>query len=152
MIPEISGVFETIDSYRYSITVGILLLYFVPMFFPVGWNAVSATWQYAAAIMFFLAVGMILVRDVWPPVYRLFGGGFSRTEKDRMATAILRGAKKAADDENPEPPFKFSLEVLDSEDDIETYIAQDFAASECTVKDNHVVVTAEGLEALKSQI
>ena len=99
MIPDFSDVLTTIEQYRYSIIVGIALLYFAPLLFPVGWEMASATWRYASAVMFFLSAGMILSRDLWPKVKQLFGIGVN---KRQVSLKILKACKK----EGGEPPFE----------------------------------------------
>lgn len=147
MIPDLSTVFETINQYRYSITVGIALLYFVPMFFPVGWQAASATWQYAAAIMFFLSVGMILTRDVWPSVKQLFGFGVN---KKKVSIKILKACKEK--DENP--PFEVKFPEVDAEEEKVKELVDDFLShDECRISDsNTLIVTEKGLKKLKGNI
>lgn len=146
MIPDLSSVFRTIEQYRYSVTVGIALLYFAPMFFPVGWQAASATWQYAAAIMFFLSVGMIISKDLWPKLKQLFGFGVN---KRKVSLKILEACKN----QGGEPPFEFSISSVDiDEEKIKDLVDGHLSHDECRISEQTLIVTEAGLKRLKENI
>jgi hypothetical protein len=147
MIPDLSTVFDTINQYRYSITIGIALLYFAPLLFPVGWEMASATWQYAAAIMFFLSVGMILSRDLWPKVKQLLGIGVN---KRQVSLKILKACKK----EGGEPPFELEISSVGvDEEKIKDLVDGHLSHDECRFSSEQtLVVTEAGLKKLKENI
>jgi len=70
--PNISNVFSTVESYKYSTAVGLFLLYFVSLIFPVGWETASTTWQFCIGVLFFLSLGMIIVKDLFPWLKKIY--------------------------------------------------------------------------------
>lgn len=147
MIPDLFTVFNSIKKYRYSITVGIALLYFAPMLFPVGWEAASATWRYGVATMFFLSVGMILSRDVWPKVKQLLGIGVN---KRQVSLKILEACKN----QGGEPPFELKISSVGvDEDKIKDLVDGHLSHDECRISSKQtLVVTEAGLKRLKKNI
>jgi hypothetical protein len=146
--PDLDSTFRTIEYYRHSITTGLLLLYLAPFFFPLGWETVSATWSYVSGLLFFLSLGMIIVRDVWPWVQNKLGIGF--TEDSEKAKLIIQKCKE----KGGEPPFS-----LEPEDFDEFERAVDFCRSALNpddevsiITEKKIVITAKGLQRLKEQL
>jgi len=73
LLPDIETYFETVDEYRYSITVSLFVLCGTIYLFPatIGLSGVIGTTSYAIGIttllsMFSVSVAIIIVRDFWP--------------------------------------------------------------------------------------
>lgn len=147
MIPNFSDVLTTIEQYRYSIIVGIALLYFAPLLFPVEWEMASATWRYASAVMFFLSAGMILSRDLWPKVKQLLGIGVN---KRQVSLKILKACKK----EGGEPPFELKISNVDiGEEKIKELVDGHLSHDECRISSEQtLIVTEAGLKRLKENL
>lgn len=147
MVNNFSTLFNSIKKYRYSITVGIALLYFAPMLFPVGWEAASATWRYGVAVMFFLSVGMILSRDFWPKIKQLFGFGVN---KRKVSLKILEACKNQGGD----PPFELKISNVGvGEEKIKNLVDGYLSHDECRISSKQtLIVTEAGLKRLKENI
>jgi len=154
MIPNIPKLFRTIELYRHSIAVGLLL--FCGIVFgaihvfslPVQWGAVYSIPGYVTIIAFFLSSGMIIVRDVWPFMRSVFGWDLSEEEKRQAATEILGGARMQSKEKGEDLPFK--VEVTSKEK--KNFIKYNFEKTECRIEGDRAVVTEDGLEALKKYI
>lgn len=153
-MPNIPKFFQTVESYRYSITVALLLLsgalYYALRVFPsipIGWGSLMTTPGYVVAALFFLSLGMILVRDVWPGFRQLVGLDLTKDEKKQVATEILKSCQTEAK-QGQEPPFRVSLR----HEEKQKFVTYNFEGTECRVEDDEVVVTESGLEALKEYI
>jgi len=72
MLPNFASIFETIDEYRYTIAIGLLLMCLVPFHFPVGWNTITPVWTFSAAALFSLSVARIFVVDAVPYLKKKF--------------------------------------------------------------------------------
>lgn len=150
-LPKISKFFKTIEIYRYSITVGLFLLYITPYFFPVGWETVGATWEFVAGIMFFISVGMILVNDFWPWFEETIGCGVRGEDKKKIATKMIEMCKESDSD----APFR--LYISDIGEDIDNGLIRKFVKgnmydSECRIDDDSIIVTEKGVKALGDYI
>jgi hypothetical protein len=142
-LPNLSGFLKALETYRYSITVGLLLLFVAPQFFPLSWEGVGATWTFSAGLMFFLSVGMIVVRDAWPPVKQLFGIG---VDAEQVALEIAAICESTADG----PDFEISLkDVPVSNEDIKEFVADYFEHGEGSIEENKIIVTEAGLKRLE---
>jgi hypothetical protein len=145
-LPRISGFFETLETYRYSVAIGLLLLYFAPYLFPLGWESVGATWSFSAGFMFFLSLGMILTRDVWPALKRAVGMGI---DVKQASKAILTACKEKGGN----PSFEIKYENLQlSESKIREFIKDHLEHGEALIKENSFVITKRGLKKLKENI
>ena len=154
MIPNIPKLFRTIELYRHSIAVGLLL--FCGIVFgavhvfslPVEWEAIYTIPGYVTIIAFFLSTGMIIVRDGWPFVRSLFGWDLCEDEKKQVATEILGASRMQSKERGKSLPFE--VEVRD--DEKKDFIRYNFEKTECRIDGDRVVVTEDGLEALKKYI
>lgn len=150
-IPDFSSIFSTIENFRYSITIGLLMLYFAPTLFPVGWTTVSATWQYASGLMFFLSLGMIISRDFWPWFRELVGLGMDKIRRKKISSQILRACKESDQENTP-----FIIKISDVGDidngDIRNFVDRYVSDEECKIDDDSLVVSESGLKTLKSHI
>lgn len=148
MIPDFRSTFATIESYRYSITTGLFLLFLAPFFIPVTWGGASSTWQFAAGLMFFLSFGMILTRDVWPWIRSLAGWCLNQEERAEVASRIIEKAKQLNEEKSEDPPFRIEAES----DDEKKFIKYSFEKKDCRVEGDEIVVSATGLDALKGHL
>lgn len=152
MFSSFPSIFETVEHYRYSITIGVGLLFFAPMLFPFEWAAVSVTWRYAVGATFFLSVGMIITRDVWPFFQRKVWGRTRRQEYN-YAEVVVRHCKEMGGD----PPFEINLSSFENED-IDKELLVEFlrAVTETDesvrLQDRTIIVTEEGLDTLKTYL
>lgn len=154
MVPDIPKIFRTIELYRHSITVGLLVfcgiaLYAIYAFsLSIGWEAVYSIPVHVTIIVFFLSFGMIVVRDIWPFFRSLLGWDLSEDEKKRAATEIL-GASQIQSKKVGE---NFPLEVEVESEAKKDFIRYNFEKNESRVEGNRVIVTEDGHEALKEYI
>jgi len=148
MLPDFQSTFRTIESYRYSITVGLFLLFLAPFVLPIGWGGASSTWQFAAGLMFFLSFGMIITRDVWPLIRRMMGWSLSEEERAAAAMRVIEEAKRQNEEEGQEPPFRITVE----DERIKEFITYNFEAASCRIEGDEVVVTRAGLQQLRKHI
>jgi len=152
MFSSFPSIFETVENYRYSITIGLGLLFFVPMFIPIGWSTVSTTWHYGMGAMFFLSVGMIITRDVWPFFQRTVWGR-TRTQEQTYAEAVVRHCKEIGG----KPPFEIDVSSLETENIDEEVLVEFLRAVTETdesirLENQTIIVTKEGLETLKAYL
>ena len=145
MFPDFSDAFRTIESYRYSITIGLFLLFLAPFFLPLPWGGASGTWQFAAGLMFFLSSGMILTRDVWPLIRRMFGWSLSKEEQRAAARRII-GAARDLDQDGP--PFRIEI----TNDRVKEFVTYNFEAVNCRVEGDEVIITETGLKQMKEHL
>ena len=145
-LPKISGFLKALETYRYSVTVGLLLLFLAPQLFPLTWEGVGATWTFAAGLMFFLSVGMIIVRDAWPPAKQLIGIG---VDVENVAGEI----NAACENQGGEPNFEINLGDLPvTNEDTKEFITDYFEHSEGRIDGDTLIVTKAGLKKLKKKM
>ena len=154
MILNIPKLLRTIELFRHSITVGLLLfcgiaalaVYVSPV--PAQWEAVYSVPGYVTIIAFFLSFGMIIVRDVWPFMRSVFGWDLSKNEKRKVATEILGASKVQSEKKGEDLPFEVGV----TSEKKKNFIRYNFEKTECRVVGDRVVVTEDGLESLKKYI
>ncbi len=128
MFSSFPSIFETVENYRYSITIGLGLLFFVPMFIPIGWSTVWPFFQ----------------RTVW---------GRTRTQEQTYAEAVVRHCKEIGG----KPPFEIDVSSLETENIDEEVLVEFLRAVTETdesirLENQTIIVTKEGLETLKAYL
>lgn len=145
MFPDFKDAFRTIESYRWSITIGLCLLFLAPFFLPLAWTGASGTWQFAAGLMFFLSSGMILTRDVWPFIRGWIGWSLSDEEQHAAARRIIEAARESDQDG---PPFRIEI----TNDRVKEFVTYNFEAINCRVEGDEVIITETGLKQMKEHL
>lgn len=149
-LPQLSDFFDTVAQYRHSTTISLVLLYLTPFFFPVGWDTVSATWQFVAGLMFFLSLGMIITEDFWPWLKRKFNIG--KKHDPETARLIIETCEEKSSFVGGGPPFEISKDEL-----VEFERAKNFCEAvldpedDFTTSENSIIITESGLEKIRNQ-
>jgi hypothetical protein len=121
----------------------MFLLFIAPQFFPLSWEGVGGTWTFSAGLMFFLSVGMIIVRDVWPIIKQLLGIG---VDTEQVATEIATVCENAADG----PDFEIGLQDIPvSDESIKEFVLDYFEHEEGSIEEDKLIVTEAGMKRLK---
>lgn len=146
-LPQISDFFDTLRKYRHSTTIALVLLYITPYFFPVSWNAVGATWQFVAGLMFFLSFSMIITDDLWPWLKKQFNVGLENNPK------IARSIVKSCDmknDVSDEEVFEISNDEINNFETAKNFCETVLdPKSDFTTSENSIIITESGLEKLR---
>lgn len=148
MIPNLSTILNPIRRYKYSITIGMLCLFFAPMVLPETWVAyanVGPVWQYVSASFFFIAVSMIITRDVWPWISRKLGWSSGRIDKTKYGRLVVKKCKQKGGD----PPYQISLDEFDGRNILTDFLR---ASTDIEIRNGDIVVSAENLQNLKDYL
>jgi hypothetical protein len=118
------------------------------MVLPETWVAyvnAGSIWQYVSASFFFIAVSMIITRDVWPWISRKLGWSSGRIDKTKYGRLVVKKCKQKGGD----PPYRISLDEFDDRNLLTDFLR---ASTDIEIRNGSIVVSKENLRNLKKYL